>query len=132
MIVMMLAGIPLYVCSSGSVPIAYALMRMGVSPGAALVFLVTGPATNAAAVTTVWNTMGRRSAIVYLAAIAVCALLAGALLDQFPAVRLGVAGEHGSHDGIGLLNHLSAAALLLVLAPSFFRTRKPDLAAEAT
>ena len=48
MLIMMAVGMPLYVCATGSVPVAAALMMKGVSPGAALVFLMTGPATNAA------------------------------------------------------------------------------------
>ena len=47
MLIMMAIGIPLYVCATGSIPVAAALMMKGVSPGAALVFLMTGPATNA-------------------------------------------------------------------------------------
>ena len=57
---MMLLGLPLYVCATASVPIAAALIAKGVSPGAALVFLMTGPATNAAAIATVWRVLGRR------------------------------------------------------------------------
>ena len=81
MFVMMLVGLPLYVCATASVPIAAAMMHMGVSPGAALVFLMTGPATNAAAVLTIRKVMGRRTAVIYLATVAVSALAAGLLLN---------------------------------------------------
>ncbi len=81
MLIMMLAGIPVYVCATASVPIAAALISRGVSPGAALVFLMTGPATNAAAIAMLWKTLGRRSAIAYLLAVAISALLAGVALD---------------------------------------------------
>ena len=81
LIVMMLVGIPVYVCATGSVPLALAMIHMGISPGAALVFLVTGPATNTATLATVWKILGRRSAIIYLAAVAGFALLSGYLLD---------------------------------------------------
>ena len=47
-LIMMALGIPMYVCATASVPIAWALIHQGVSPGAAFAFLVTGPATNAA------------------------------------------------------------------------------------
>ena len=53
MIVVMGLGIPLYVCSTGSIPIAAALMLKGMSPGAALVFLLAGPSTNAVTITVV-------------------------------------------------------------------------------
>ena len=63
-LVLMLLGIPVYVCATASVPVAAALIVAGVSPGAALAFLMTGPATNAAAITTVWRIMGKRTAII--------------------------------------------------------------------
>ncbi len=81
MFVMMLLGVPVYVCATASVPVAAALIAKGISPGAALVFLMTGPATNAAAITTTWKMMGRRTAIIYLATVAITALAAGVLLD---------------------------------------------------
>jgi copper chaperone CopZ len=82
MLLMMLVGVPVYVCATASVPIAAALvLNAGVSPGAALVFLMTGPATNAATITTVWKVMGRRTALIYLGSVAGCALAAGLALD---------------------------------------------------
>ena len=81
MLVMMLLGIPVYVCATASVPIAAALVFKGLSPGAALVFLMTGPATNAATITTVWKVMGRRAALIYLGTVAGTALAAGVALD---------------------------------------------------
>lgn len=118
MLAMLVIGIPIYACSAGSVPIAFALMRMGISPGAALVFLVTGPATNAASLTTVWSTLGRRAVIIYLGSIAVCALAAGLLLDQFVLTQITDEVLH-AHRGIGWLHHVSAVALLVVLVPAF-------------
>jgi len=81
MLIMMLFGIPIYVCATASVPVAAALIAKGVSPGAALVFLMTGPATNAATITTVWKVMGRRTALVYLLTVAATAVASGLLLD---------------------------------------------------
>jgi len=81
MLIMMAVGIPVYVCASASVPIAAALIAKGVSPGAAWVFLMTGPATNAATIAMVWNVLGKRTAVIYLLTIAVCAIASGLLLD---------------------------------------------------
>jgi len=81
MFIMLLLGIPVYVCATASVPIAVALIAKGVSPGAALVFLMTGPATNAATIAVIWRMMGRRTMTVYLATVAVGALAAGFILD---------------------------------------------------
>ena len=85
MVVMMFLGIPVYVCATASVPAAATLILKGLTPGAALVFLMTGPATNAASFITIWKTLGRTTAIIYLATVAGCALLGGILLDLLAA-----------------------------------------------
>ncbi|HEX41274.1 MAG TPA: permease [Phycisphaerales bacterium] len=93
MLVMMALGIPVYVCATASVPIAAAMIMKGVTPGAALVFLMTGPATNAASFTTIWRVLGRRTALLYLGSVAGCALAAGWALDFVAAgVRVEVVG----------------------------------------
>lgn len=74
-------GVPLYVCATGSIPVAASLIAAGLSPGAAFAFLVSGPATNAATVTTLWSTLGRRSTVVYLATIAGVAFSSGVILN---------------------------------------------------
>jgi uncharacterized membrane protein YraQ (UPF0718 family)/copper chaperone CopZ len=86
MVVMLLVGIPVYVCATASVPIAAALIGTGVSPGAALVFLMTGPVTNAAAISMMWKVMGKRAGMAYLGTVALTALGAGLLLDHVLAV----------------------------------------------
>jgi uncharacterized membrane protein YraQ (UPF0718 family)/copper chaperone CopZ len=97
MFAMMLVGIPLYVCATASVPIAAALVAKGVSPGAAIVFLIVGPATNAATIATIWRMLGRRVAFLYLATVAGTALAAGLALDHV-LLRLGPAAHHAGHD----------------------------------
>lgn len=89
MVAMMLIGIPVYVCSSASVPIAAAMMIKGLSPGAALVFLMTGPATNAASFATIYGTFGKKSALIYLFTVAICSLIFGAIVD-FLAFDIGI------------------------------------------
>jgi uncharacterized protein len=115
MLVMMLIGIPMYVCATASVPIAAALMMKGLSPGAALVFLMTGPATNAASFVLIWKIMGRAAALTYLAAVAGCALLSGILLDY---IISGVALSHTMHHGWMMplnIQYISAVVLFIVL-----------------
>lgn len=80
-LLMMALGVPLYVCASASVPIAAGLIHLGASPGAALAFLISGPATNAATIATIWKLLGRRTALLYLLTIALVAVGAGLLLD---------------------------------------------------
>lgn len=113
MLVMMLVGLPVYVCATASVPIAAALIAKGVSFGAALVFLMTGPATNAAAITTVWKVMGRRTCFIYLGATAFTALAAGSVFDTlFPLVE----GRGQAGMGWMMPAPVRIAASLLLLA----------------
>jgi len=116
MVVMMFLGIPVYVCATASVPIAAVLIMKGLSPGAALVFLMTGPATNAASLATIWKTLGRKTALAYLATVAVCALAAGLLLDHLTAgLDFDLTVGH-SRMLPGAVKQVSAIVLLAVLA----------------
>ena len=81
MLVMLVVGLPLYVCATASTPLAAALMLKGLNPGAALVFLLVGPATNLATVLVVGRMFGKLSAALYVGTIAVMSLVCGALLD---------------------------------------------------
>ena len=85
LLVMLLVSIPLYMCASASTPIAAALVLKGLSPGAALVFLLAGPATNAATLTVVARFWGRQATVVYLAVISCCSLVLGWLVNEFYA-----------------------------------------------
>ena len=92
MLLMLAVGIPLYICATASTPIAAALILKGVSPGAALVFLLAGPATNMASITVLLGTMGKRATAIYLAAIAVCSVLLGLAVDHVYAA-LGISAK---------------------------------------
>jgi len=82
LLIMLIVGIPLYVCASASTPIAAALVLKGLSPGAALVFLLAGPATNAATMTVVAKHLGKSATVAYVTSIALCSLVAGWLVNQ--------------------------------------------------
>jgi uncharacterized protein len=82
MLLMLVVAIPLYICATASTPIAAALILKGVSPGAALVFLLAGPATNIASLTVLVGILGKRATALYLAAIGICAVLFGLLLNK--------------------------------------------------
>ncbi len=77
MLLMLVIGIPMYVCASASTPIAAALIMKGISPGAALIFLLTGPATNIIGISAVHKIVGRTSTLLYLAVISIGSLLLG-------------------------------------------------------
>ena len=86
MFLMLAFGIPFYICATASTPIAAALILKGVSPGAALVFLLAGPATNMASLTVLTGMLGKRATAIYLAAIALCSVLLGWSLDAVYSV----------------------------------------------
>jgi uncharacterized membrane protein YraQ (UPF0718 family)/copper chaperone CopZ len=83
MLLVLLASVPLYVCATGSVPIAAVLLMKGLSPGAAIVFLMAGPATNAATITVIGKVLGKKSLIGYMVSIIAGAILFGILVNEF-------------------------------------------------
>ena len=124
MLIMMALGIPVYVCATASVPVAAALIAKGVSPGTAMVFLMTGPATNAAAFMTIWSVLGKKTAITYIITVAGAANAAGLHLDRI--VRQSGA-DIVSKPGWMLppiVKYVSAVVLLAVLIFAMFGTGK--------
>ena len=127
LLVMLLVSIPLYMCASASTPIAAALVLKGLSPGAALVFLLAGPATNAATLTVVARFWGRQATMVYLAVISCCSLVLGWLVNEFYAwAGLDIsqwvtpaAGEVASW-----WNTLAAVVLLGLILRAFWASRQ--------
>jgi uncharacterized protein len=115
MLAVMALGIPLYVCSTGSIPIALAMIGMGLSPGAALVFLITGPATNTATIATVLKTMGLRAVVIYLITLAGCSLAAGWLLNRIVTARLITEQVHHHVAGAGRFEQICALFLIGLL-----------------
>ena len=121
MLVMMLLGIPVYVCATASVPVAAALIVTGISPGAALVFLMTGPATNAATIATVWKTMGRKTALLYLLSVGASAVGAGLLLDLL-FTKVNIQATPMTMDMLPAWARIaSAIALLLIVLHAMIR-----------
>ncbi len=86
MLMMLVAGIPMYVCATSSTPIAAALILKGLNPGAALVFLLAGPATNAATIAIVKNIFNTRALVIYLSMICLCSLAMGFFVDWIYAI----------------------------------------------
>ncbi len=126
-LILMAAGVPIYVCATASVPIAAGLIHLGASPGAALAFLIAGPATNAATVTTLWHVLGRRTALTYLGTVAAAALGFGLLLDALSPSAAGLLPGVAEHvhglGGASWYGHLFGALLLAVLAFSILQGR---------
>ena len=79
--VMILIGVPLYICASASTPIAAALVAKGLSPGAALIFLMTGPATNSGTIAMIVSQFGARFGTIYIGAVIAVTTILGILID---------------------------------------------------
>ena len=118
MLLMLAVGIPLYICATASTPIAAALILKGVSPGAALVFLLAGPATNITSLTVLVGVLGKRATAIYLASIAVVAVAAGLLVDQvYAALNLAPAAAVGeAAEIVPPWAQIAGAAVLIVLS----------------
>jgi len=129
MLAVLAVAVPLYVCATASTPIAAALLAKGLSPGAALVFLLAGPATNAATLSVAVKLLGKRGAACYLGAIAVCSLAAGLCLDAFfPAVGVSTAAylATAGESAPGLASYASALVLaFFLLRPLFMKNTDP-------
>jgi uncharacterized membrane protein YraQ (UPF0718 family)/copper chaperone CopZ len=101
MLIILFVSIPIYVCATASVPIAAILILKGISPGAALVFLMAGPATNAATITIINKVLGKKTLIVYLFSIITGALFFGILLNTLLPHDLfikGISMHSGTHE----------------------------------
>lgn len=122
-------GIPLYVCSTGSIPIALAMIGMGLSPGAALVFLITGPATNAATIATVLKTMGRQVVFIYLTTLAGCSLTAGWLLNRILSSEMIIQQIHHHEAGAGRFEQICALILTGLLLSAILPRKKKNCCA---
>ncbi len=121
MLMMLVASIPLYICATGSIPIAAVLIMKGLAPGAALVLLMAGPATNIATMAVIGNAMGKRSLRIYLISIIGGALLFGTLVNEFiprewitgwmmPGMSEGIHEHHS-----GWIQWVSSGALVLLI-----------------
>ncbi len=129
MLLMFALGIPIYTCASASTPVAAALVLKGISPGAALVFLLSGPATNLGAVVVLLKFMGRRVMAIYLSTILVMSVLAGYALDWVyrrwevnPAATFGKAIEFVPD----YVNVAAALVMIGLLAWSVWRVPLPE------
>ncbi|HEV8113421.1 MAG TPA: SO_0444 family Cu/Zn efflux transporter [Planctomycetota bacterium] len=126
LVVMFLIGIPVYVCAAGSTPIAAAFILKGMSPGAALVFLLASPATNVGTFVVLTRHLGRRVVFLMVGALAVVTLTLGWSVDRIyalwriaPSASLGV----GAEESAGVVSLAAAAILGILLVASLVRTR---------
>ncbi len=121
-LVMLVVALPLYVCATASTPIAASLLLKGLSPGAALVFLLAGPATNGATITVMLKTLGKRAAGLYVVSIVIASLALAWLTDRLYA-GLGLDIRAVVSEVDELLPHwagVAGAVILIVLVARSF------------
>ena len=112
---MALLGFPMYVCSTASIPIAASLVLKGLTPGAAFVFLMVGPAINAASLATVSALIGRRPAAVYAAVIALGAILCGVGVNALPFDIVPQVSACCAKESVSLAEHVAAGVLVALI-----------------
>ena len=131
MLLVLAFAVPMYLCATGSIPIAVALMMKGLSPGTALVLLMAGPAVNAASMLVISKVMGRKTLMLYLLSIVSGAIGFGLGIDYLLPREWFVtplAEMHHCHEnGVSWLN-LGCFVLLAILLLNAFvqRYRKPQ------
>ncbi len=127
-LVMLVIGLPLYVCATGSIPIAAALFMKGLNPGAAFVFLLAGPATNAVTLTVIGRYLGRRTVMIYLTTLIISSIGLGLLLDflwQYTGYQMELL-THGSHQLLPGWLQIGSGVILTGL-PAFYYIRNSRL-----
>ena len=131
MLLVLAFAVPMYLCATGSIPIAVALLLKGLSPGTALVLLMAGPAVNVASMLVISKVMGKKTLVLYLLSIVSGAILFGLGIDyllprEWFATPL--AYIHDCHEhGMSWFNLSCLVVLLLLLANAFIqRYRKPQ------
>ena len=103
MLIVLAVAIPMYVCATGSIPIAVSLMAKGLTPGAALVLLMAGPAVNSASILVIGKVFGKRTLSLYVLSIIIGAVVFGLGIDYllpqdwFAVSSVSTAGGHCAH-----------------------------------
>jgi len=119
MLLILIVSIPLYICATGSIPLAAILILKGISPGAAFVLLMAGPATNVATITMIGKVLGMRSLLSYLSTIVIGALGFGLIIDYLLPVQwfTEIANQHLGHNHVENLNwwQITSGVVLVAL-----------------
>lgn len=133
-LVVLLFGIPFYICASASTPIAASMMMKGMSPGTALIFLLVGPATNFTNIAVLQKYIGKRGIIINVIAIGLVALILSFVVDglyqsfQWPTF-FKIEKLHGDHAGP--FSHILGAFLCLLIVKGIYKEKiKPMLKKE--
>ncbi|WP_261816200.1 SO_0444 family Cu/Zn efflux transporter [Vibrio gallicus] len=122
MLLMVVVSVPMYICATASTPIAAGLLMSGISPGAVLVFMLAGPATNVATLGVVWKELGKRSLIAYLTGVIGTALVFGFMTDYLVSVHGFVVQplSAAEHEVVPHWLSISSAIVLAALMVNYY------------
>ena len=123
MIIIAIASVPIYVCATTSVPIAMMLISKGLEPGAAFVFLMAGPATNAATISVIINSLGKKIVYVYISVIFISSIIFGLLINAFlDPNSLPMNMHHGHSRNIiwNIFSQLSVSGMIIITGYTLF------------
>lgn len=115
-----LISLPLYVCAVESLPLAFAFLSAGISPGAVLVFLIVGPATNSATILATLEIIGKKATVIYISTLVLIAWTSGFLMNLYLDIEMHDFSVHEAHLSPG--HHLAAALLLLYFLQARYRS----------
>ena len=126
MIIVVMIAIPMYICATGSIPIAMSLMLKGLTPGVAFVLLMAGPAANFASILILNRTQGKRATMIYVLSVVITAIAFGLIIDcLLPArwfVPRGLTADNCCHLHLGVFETICSGLLVILLIISAVRT----------
>jgi uncharacterized membrane protein YraQ (UPF0718 family) len=76
-------GVPVYVCGGGTIPLLRLWLQRGMSPGSAIAFMITGPATKLTNLSALKIILGARNFAIYIAYNLAFGIAVGLLTDAF-------------------------------------------------
>jgi len=118
MLVMLVVGIPMYVCATASTPLAAGFLLAGISPGAVIVFLLAGPATNMATLGIISQRLGQRTMVLYLTGIMSVALISGFMVNWLVSIWELNINQHLTMNHTHLPEWIQGASLVLLIVIS--------------
>ena len=127
MIVVAIASVPVYVCATASVPVAMTLIAKGLEPGAAFVFLMAGPATNAATISVILNSLGKKIVITYVSVIFISAIIFGTLINIFldpNSIPINMHHHHHHNSWWKIFSDLSVLTMIIIIGYNIFNKIK--------
>lgn len=132
MLVMVIVAVPMYICATGSIPIALSLITKGLTPGVGFVLLMAGPAANFASMMILSKTIGRKSTFIYVGSVVVTAIMFGLAIDYLlpkewfiPSAATGLTSH--CHYSFGIFESLCSLILLALLAYSGLRHHRDKI-----